>query len=289
MTSKKKAAIITAIILAAVIIAAAAVLYINDPLRFALFDRISHIGDSAELKERSVETLEISDEDFKADPRVTFDQSMMLINTDFLLPEGFSADIAEYKDTGVYLNSCANSAFAELSAEVISRFDQILYVSSSYRTAEEQAEEIAEGGDLAQKVGASEHQAGLALDVYVRYFAGEGFIKSEAGKWVNRSCGDYGFIIRYPLFGKNETGIDYEPWHIRYVGLPHSEIIMKNSMTLEGYLSSLENGKFYSYRSGGKKWLISRQSKGVLNVPEKFESAVISEDNTGGYVITFEV
>ena len=127
----------------------------------------------------------------------------------------------------------------------------------------------------------SEHH-GLVLDVYVNGYAGSGFLKSEAGQYVNKNSWKYGFIIRYPLFKKHITGIRFEPWHIRYVGLPHSEIIYKEGLTLEEYISSLEVGNYYKY----KNYYISRQEGDNLLIPYNLKEIVVSPDNTGCYIIT---
>ena len=287
MSGKRR--LIAILIPLAAITAAAAAFALNAPLRFAVIDRLTRLGTAKRPEKIDVPTYEASVEDLILDPRISFDQSMMLINTDHPLPEGFIADAAEYKETGVIMNPCAVESFGKLSEEIGERFGEKLYVSSAFRSAKEQLEIIGEEGETAQQVGASEHQAGLGIDVYVMYFAGTGFIKSAPGKWINTNCGDYGFIIRYPYFKRSETGIPYEPWHIRYVGLPHSEIIMRNAMTLEGYIDFLDGGGYYGWQSGGKNWAVSRQSGGVLNIPESFISGTISPDNTGGYILTFEI
>lgn len=92
----------------------------------------------------------------------------------------------------------------------------------------------------------------------------------------------YGFIIRYPLFKKHITGIRFEPWHIRYVGLPHSEIIYKERLTLEEYIESLEVGRYYRF----KNYYISRQQGEKLLIPSNLTDVVVSPDNTGFYIIT---
>jgi len=46
---------------------------------------------------------------------------------------------------------------------------------------------------------------------------------------------NYGFILRYPEDKQEITGISYEPWHFRYVGLPHSQVITAQKWTLEEY------------------------------------------------------
>ena len=83
----------------------------------------------------------------------------------------------------------------------------------------------------------------------MKNYAGESFIKSESGQFINENCGDYGFIIRYPIFGEKKTGIPYEPWHLRYVGYPHSRIINQSKITFEEYIDFFETGKFYKYEN----------------------------------------
>lgn len=117
----------------------------------------------------------------------------------------------------------------------------------------------------------------------LKYFAGQGFLKSKAGQFVNSESWKYGFIIRYPSYGKSSTGIKFEPWHIRYVGKPHAAIIYNDRLTLEKYIDSLKKGEWYA----ADGYLISRQELGEkVNMPKSYSSAVISPDNTGCYIIT---
>lgn len=85
--------------------------------------------------------------------------------------------------------------------------------------------------------GASEHQIGLAFDIvcndYITLDAGFG--DTDAGKWLYEHCSEYGFILRYPLGKEYITGIEYEPWHFRYVGHEAATIIMDNQMCLEEF------------------------------------------------------
>lgn len=224
-------------------------------------------------------------EELKNDKRVSFDQSLMLVNTEYMLQEGFTPDVLEYKDTTVYMSRCMLDAYASLSAAVSERTGKKLYVSSDLRSAEEQAALYAEDPLTATIPGASEHQTGLALDVYVAYYAGDAFVKSQAGRFVNSHAHEYGFIIRYPSYGEDVTGIRYEPWHIRYVGHPHSDAIYSNHITLEEYVESLEIGEWYEIEG----YYVSRQPVGEkLVLPENFQSCIISPDNTGCYIITIQ-
>lgn len=89
--------------------------------------------------------------------------------------------------------------------------------------------------------GASEHQIGLALDIvsdtypYLEIEFGD----TPAGKWLNEHSCEYGFILRYPLGKEYVTGIQYEPWHFRYVGKEAATIIMSQGITLEEFLEDL--------------------------------------------------
>jgi len=224
-------------------------------------------------------------EELSGDERVTFDQSLMLINTQYMLPQGFVPDTKEYKDTDVYMNSAMLDAYARLSAAVKEKTGNKLYVSSDLRTSEEQEALYQEDPVTATLPGASEHQSGLALDVYVAYYAGDGFVKSPSGRFVNRFAHEYGFIIRYPSYGEEITGIRFEPWHIRYVGYPHAKVIYNNHITLEEYILSLEIGEWYEIDG----YMVSRQKaedKASFSLPEHFDSCTISPDNTGCYIIT---
>lgn len=48
-------------------------------------------------------------------------------------------------------------------------------------------------------------------------------------------CYDYGFILRYPEDKTDITGIDFEPWHYRYVGTEAAKIIQEKGICLEEY------------------------------------------------------
>lgn len=210
------------------------------------------------------------------------EQNLMLINKYNPLPVDFKADLTDYAD-GLNMNSCMVKAYKQLSDDINKNFGEGLYIMSGYRSVSEQQEIFDnKGGSLAAKPGCSEHQTGLALDVYVKGYAGSSFLKSEVGQYINSECWKYGFIIRYPMFKSSITGIDYEPWHIRYVGLPHSEIIHKNGITLEEYSDLFEIDKYYEY--GG--YLISHQSRDELDIPKQFKDCIVSSDNKGGYYIT---
>lgn len=215
---------------------------------------------------------------------VSFDQSMFLVNASHLIEEGTIPEISIYKDSGVQMNECLQNAYDKLSEAVTKETGTSLLVNSAYRSEEEQVKLFKEDPSTANAVGSSEHEMGLALDVCVPYFGGYGFLKTEAGKFVNSKCWEYGFIIRYPVFGKEETGVKYEPWHIRYVGYPHAKVIYNNQLTLEEYLESLEVGTWYQVED----YLISKQQleDNSFVLPQEYSEVVISPDNMGAYIVT---
>ena len=87
--------------------------------------------------------------------------------------------------------------------------------------------------------GTSEHQLGLALDlVDARHVKlDESQENTAAYKWMYKHCHEYGFIVRYPNGKTDITGIIYEPWHFRYVGVEAATLIMEKGITLEEYLT----------------------------------------------------
>ncbi|NLZ45954.1 MAG: M15 family metallopeptidase, partial [Clostridiales bacterium] len=87
----------------------------------------------------------------------------------------------------------------------------------------------------------------------------------------------------YPEHGTDITGISFEPWHIRYVDLPHSKIIANNKLTLEEYIDTMEIGKFYE--CDGYIYIRQKMDDEIL-VPLNCREYVISPDNTGCYIIT---
>ena len=236
------------------------------------------------VKKNKGTMVELSLTEMENDAKFEFNQSLLLINTDYMLAEDFEAEVAEYKDSGVKMNSCVLVAYSALTDAVKAVTGDKLYISSGIRDRKRQQELYKEDPETATIPGASEHETGLCMDVYVAYYAGDGFLKSEAGQFVNSHCDEYGFIIRYPSYGEKETGIRFEPWHIRYVGFPHSEIIFNNRLTLEEYIFSLEEG--VCYEANGYYITRQRPVDGKVNVPTECEAYVVSPDNTGCYIIT---
>ncbi len=101
--------------------------------------------------------------------------------------------------------------------------------------------------------GASDHQTGLGVDVLnyawtQREGMNEEFAHEEEAKWMAENCWQYGFVIRYMEDKEDITGINYEPWHLRYVGQDVALYMQEKHYSLEeftqewqAYLASYEN------------------------------------------------
>ncbi len=138
--------------------------------------------------------------------------------------------------------------------------------------------------------GTSEHQSGLAIDFSNNRMIREGrtlvsdFANEIEGKWLLNRGKEYGFILRYPKDKTEITSIVYEPWHFRYVGHPHAEIIYNNNWTLEEYLENLKKTSKY----------LSKEYSVFYIEPEKifgneiyyYDDIKIENDNKGGWILT---
>lgn len=223
-------------------------------------------------------------EELRAAENVTFSNSLLLVNSAHPLPEGYVAELIEYN--GAKMHPLMRDPYISMRDDIQAQTGVRIYVASDYRTAEEQAailESAKEG--IAAALGCSEHEAGLALDIYAPYFGGMNLLRSRAGRLLQECCADYGYIIRYPLGKEAITGIEYEPWHVRYVGAPHAAIMTESRLTLEEYLALLVPNTWYQ---SGEYW-IARMPADALYLPAEFTHCEISPDNTGYYVVTVQI
>ena len=123
-----------------------------------------------------------------------------------------------------------------------------VFLSSTYRSYSEQnylyERKVSQyGGDRAVAAtivappGTSEHQSGLCADITDQYYASKdrSLENTALFKWMKEHCQEYGFILRYPDGKQDITGIIYEPWHFRYVGVEVATYIMENDLTLEEF------------------------------------------------------
>jgi len=85
----------------------------------------------------------------------------------------------------------------------------------------------------------SEHNLGLAADIVAE--SNQRLTEEQENtaeqQWLMENCAEYGFILRYPKNKQYMTGVIYEPWHYRYVGVEAATEIMSRGICLEEYLA----------------------------------------------------
>lgn len=160
-------------------------------------------------------------------------------------------------------------------------------ISSGYRDEDEQEQLYREkGSDYALPPGYSEHNLGLSMDIGSTQ---QSIDRSSEGKWLKEHAWAHGFILRYPQDKTEITGIQYEPWHFRYVGQPHSMIMKELNLTLEEYLDYLKDRSSYRTTVEGKEYEIKyvpMTSKDMeIEIPAGSEYE-ISGNNIDGIIVT---
>ncbi|MFJ8091086.1 VanY-A/VanY-F/VanY-M family D-Ala-D-Ala carboxypeptidase [Lysinibacillus sp. NPDC095746] len=184
-----------------------------------------------------------------------------------------------------------------LSEDIASKFSNMVLdakkdgvsnflISSGFRGFDEQTKLYKEmGSNRALPAGYSEHNLGLSLDVGSTQ--GKMEVAPE-GEWIAENAWKYGFTLRYPEDKTDITGIMNEPWHIRFVGLPHSAIMKEKNFVLEEYLDYIKEEKHISVTVNGQKneifyYTVTKNT--TINVPANLRYEV-SGNNTDGVIVT---
>ena len=144
-----------------------------------------------------------------------------------------------------------------------------LYLKSAYRSYQTQntmyynrlKKNKGKDDGWVSKPGASDHQTGLGCDVVPRSWRDKS-MNGKMGKepeciWMAEHCQEYGFVIRYPADKEDVTEINYEPWHLRYVGIPAATYIMENGLCLEEFNEQLQAAIDTFLDDGGDLQLVS--------------------------------
>ena len=189
--------------------------------------------------------------------------STMLVNQWSYMPEGYVPDVREISYEGV---SPLNNKFDVRAADALENMladarsaGYNMYLVSAYRSHDYQvslfnrkvneykalgyddATAYSEASQWVAIPGTSEHCTGLAADIvsstWYNYNSDltHDFEDTDHFDWLYEHCADYGFILRYPKGAEAITGITYEPWHYRFVGIDAAKYIMENHITLEEF------------------------------------------------------
>ncbi len=85
----------------------------------------------------------------------------------------------------------------------------------------------------------AESGTGLAADILCNEYGklDEGFAETDAYRWLCAYAAGYGFILRWPEDCQLVTGMSYEPWHWRYVGVENAKAIYASGLCLEEFIA----------------------------------------------------
>lgn len=190
------------------------------------------------------------------------DSVLILVNPWNYIPEGYEPELETVQGKYKMDIKAAESARNLVAAAAEAGFN--MQLCSAYRTVQKSeelynrkvnqyigygySEEDAkiEAAKWVAPPGTSEHHTGLAMDLvssdYWGYYSDleHDYEKFDSFKWLYAHCHEFGFILRYPKDKQDITGITYEPWHYRYVGVEAAAYIMENGLCLEEYLELIK-------------------------------------------------
>ena len=186
------------------------------------------------------------------------DSKLVLVNKNYALDSSYAPSdlvlpnvlaLGHEQNKTIYLREEASQHLEQLFSAAEQEAGLIFLARSGYRSYETQVslyqryvdQNGQEAADrFSARAGHSEHQTGLAIDVTADSVNGQlttEFGKTAEGIWLKDNAHRFGYIIRYLEGRESETGYQYEPWHIRYVGVEAATEIYQNNWILEQYLN----------------------------------------------------
>lgn len=177
--------------------------------------------------------------------------NLAIINTKYPLPDSYAPTLSNaISGSNIQLDSRVSERYAEMYAAAklsgcvltpYSGYHSYALQETTYNRkvnfyinqgiSAEEANQKASAQVL--PAGCSEHNAGLAMDIVS---ASSDFINTKEYKWLCENAHNYGFILRYPEDKTAITGVNFEPWHWRYVGTQAAKEMKGNNQCLEEYL-----------------------------------------------------
>ncbi len=166
--------------------------------------------------------------------------------TEDYVPENLQTVDKKYSSKTLQLVDYAKEAFEELS-EAASKENYTVLAMSSYRSYQYQynlynryvsTDGVEAADTYSARPGYSEHQTGLAVDVYNGKEDFTNFEKTKEYNWMQDNAYKFGFILRFPKDKVLETGYQYESWHYRYVGKEIAKYIHDNNLCFEEYYAT---------------------------------------------------
>jgi zinc D-Ala-D-Ala carboxypeptidase len=238
----------------------------EDVLVTGIYNEATKLALESYLKEEATispgEGLPLTDDKYLDDETVVIGnpyEVLALINKQHALPEDYKPSDMVVPDVRFpFVEDLPKKQMRKVAAEALTKMfadadleSLDLFAQSGYRSYETQdylfASYVSNHGEeqantFSARPGESEHQSGLTMDVtspHVNYSLVTDFGETEEGIWLQEHAAEYGFIIRYPKGKEDITGYQYEPWHLRYVGVKAATTIMERGITLEEYLEEI--------------------------------------------------
>lgn len=213
------------------------------------------------------------------------DQYLTLANREHLLESGYApSDLvnvtARHVSGRFQLRQACNEA-------LLSMFDAAkadgytLYVKSAYRSYQTQytmyhnrlKKNNGRDDGWVSYPGASDHQTGLGVDILnyawtLKDGMNAQFASAAEAQWMAAHCHEYGFVIRYQQDKQEITGINYEPWHLRYVGLECAAYMRENNLSLEEFTEEWQSW-IADFNARGGDFIAYCRSLTTLPAPEE--------------------
>ncbi|MBQ9209964.1 MAG: D-alanyl-D-alanine carboxypeptidase family protein [Oscillospiraceae bacterium] len=162
---------------------------------------------------------------------LTYVDGVLIANKTYALPSDYNPGV----------DPDAQSAFDDMAAAASAEGLNI-YISSGFRSYDYQVKLYqryvdtdgqAAADTYSSRPGHSEHQTGLCFDLNS---IDASFGDTAEYTWLKDNAHLYGFIIRYPEGKEAITGYEFEPWHIRYLGVEKATAVYNSGLCLEEYL-----------------------------------------------------
>ncbi|MBQ9083897.1 MAG: M15 family metallopeptidase [Clostridia bacterium] len=206
-----------------------------------------------------------------------YGRDLMLVNREYELPLDFEWDLVRWSNgQDVDAMSLNSAEFDQVMAVDRAAYQPLkdmfaaakaagvpLQLVSPYRSIDKQdrlfdnlvvqyknqgmseTEAVAKANTARTFTGTSEHNIGYGFDILEagNWYLTESFEKTKQFAWLQEHAAEYGFILRYAKDKVEQTGIMYEPWHYRYVGVAAAKEITGLGMCLEEYIEYLDNDR----------------------------------------------
>lgn len=177
--------------------------------------------------------------------------SLTLINSNFKLIEKYSPNLMPIIDGSAYMaDERIVDAYKQMYNDALAQ-DILLTPCGGYNSYHRQIEVYKEKVSVFVNSGYTKENAeleaakrvgkpccnesGAGLSVGIKQMSAD-FASSKEYSWLIENAHNYGFVLRYPEDKTNVTGMTYQPWLWRYVGVEIATEMKEKNLCLEEYL-----------------------------------------------------